>query len=101
MNLKREVSGGYIKDGSYIPELVKWDLLQLGSIELIRWKTSYTVVMYSVSELPVHRSFMFGDEFIYKTGIDGEMNAKFYVKEAGSAGTLDPIQPTSISWFQN
>ena len=105
--LKREVSGGYIKDGSYIPELVKWDLAGItGSITGAtndQGAPAGAVNVgdgYSVSELPVHRSFMFGDEFIYKTGIDGEMNAKFYVKEAGSAGTLDPINQRQSVGFK-
>ena len=104
--LKREVSGGYIKDGSYIPELVKWDLAKItGSITGATDEKGAPATVtvgdgYSVSELPVHRSFMFGDEFIYKTGIDGEMNAKFYVKEAGSAGTLDPINQRQSVGFK-
>jgi hypothetical protein len=104
--LKRTVSGGYIKDGSYIPELVTWDLAGItGSITGAKDEKGdpATVTVgtgYTVSELPVHRSFMFGDEFIYKTGIDGEMNAKFYVKEAGSAGTLDPINQRQSVGFK-
>ena len=99
--LKREVSGGYIKDGSYIPELVKWHLEDItGSITGDNDETITVTAEDSVSELPVHRSFMFGDEFIYKTGIDGEMNAKFYVKEAGSAGTLDPINQRQSVGFK-
>jgi hypothetical protein len=43
---------------------------------------------------------MFGDEFIYKTGIDGEMNAKFYVKAKGSAGVLDPIDQRQSVGFK-
>jgi hypothetical protein len=118
--IKREVSGGYIKDGSYIPELVKWDIAGLKAAMVA--DTSHTLAAtkldtegklvthslalsgvnaeWDVSELPVHRSFMFGDEFIYKTGIDGEMNAKFYVKEAGSAGTLDPINQRQSVGFK-
>jgi N4-gp56 family major capsid protein len=99
--LKREVSGGYIKDGSYIPELVKWDLASItGSIKGDGGASITVAANDNVSELPVHRSFMFGDEFIYKTGIDGEMNAKFYVKEAGSAGTLDPINQRQSVGFK-
>ena len=104
--LKREVSGGYIKDGSYIPELVKWDIASIkGALSNVTDKDGKPATIsasdvYTVSELPVHRSFMFGDEFIYKTGIDGEMNAKFYVKEAGSAGTLDPINQRQSVGFK-
>lgn len=54
----------------------------------------------SIHQLPIHRSFMFGDEFIYKTGIDGEMNAKFFVKEKGSAGVLDPIDQRQSVGFK-
>ena len=52
-----------------------------------------------ITQLPVHRSFMFGKEFIYKTGHEGRMGSKMYVKPLGSAGTLDPInQRQSIGW---
>ena len=42
---------------------------------------------------------MFGNEFMVKTGMDGRMNAKMYVKPLGSAGVLDPInQRQSVGW---
>lgn len=124
IDIQRTSSGGYIKDGSYIPELVKWDIagLKKAMVDVADGAT-YTLAItkvdattgqltagtlalkdvtaaWDISELPVHRSFMFGDEFIYKTGIDGEMNAKFYVKEAGSAGTLDPINQRQSVGFK-
>lgn len=121
--ITRTSAGGYIKDGSYIPELVTWDIAGLKDAMVdVAADATYTLAVttvgnggaltattialkdvtaeWNISELPVHRSFMFGDEFIYKTGIDGEMNAKFYVKEAGSAGTLDPINQRQSVGFK-
>lgn len=118
--IKRTVEGGYIKDGSYIPKLVTWDIAGLktalvgataNTLAVTKLNADGKLVAdtinmkditeeWDISELPVHRSFMFGDEFIYKTGIDGEMNAKFYVKEAGSAGTLDPINQRQSVGFK-
>lgn len=108
--IDRIVEGDYIKDGSYIPELVKWDIAKwqaaATSVTVEVWtngtKTTTTKNVstgFTVFELPVHKSFMFGDEFMAKTGIDGRMNAKMYIKPLGSAGVLDPIdQRQSIGW---
>lgn len=109
--IKRTVEGGYIKDGSYIPELVKWDIAGwqalATSVTIEDWSSGSKVTKasqdvstgFTVFELPVHKSFMFGDEFMAKTGIDGRMNAKMYIKPLGSAGVLDPIdQRQSIGW---
>ncbi len=51
-------------------------------------------------QLPVHRSFMFGDEHMIKTGISGESGAKFYIKAKGSAGVLDPIDQRQSIGFK-
>ena len=112
----RKVEGAYIKDGSWIPNKVTWDIegwvkhlsANGGAYTLAveKWtlnedtgemeKSAATVKLadlanVDVDQLPVHRSFMFGKEFIYKTGMDGRMGAKMYVKPLGSAGVLDPI----------
>lgn len=107
----RKVEGAYIKDGSWIPNKVTWDIkgwvnhlstnggnytLAVESYDADGSLTATTVKLtdlknLSVDQLPVHRSFMFGKEFIYKTGMDGRMGAKMYVKPLGSAGVLDPI----------
>ena len=122
--IKKTVAEGYLKDGSYIPSKVSLDingaltalgLLTLGNYTIAVTKRNATTgateaatiklselvaAKDSIRQLPVHKSFMFGDEFIYKTGIDGEMNAKFYVKEKGSAGVLDPIDQRQSVGFK-
>ena len=126
--VKRTVGETYLKDGSWIPGKVTWDIAGLLEAAVTTTTTgegdnattstadgaSVTATdkdgheisnfkLYPNSEiyqLPVHRSFMFGDEFIYKTGIDGRMNAKFYVKEKGSAGVLDPIDQRQSVGFK-
>lgn len=108
----------YLKDGSLIPEVVKWalpadanalkeagyivDKVQVnakGEKELV----NYTVTgkeSFTFRQLPVHRSFMFGDEHMIKTGISGHTGAKFYVKQKGSAGVLDPIDQRQSVGFK-
>lgn len=121
--IKRTVGEAYLKDGSWIPNKVVWDIDGLldvatdtGTAVTATDKDGIAISGFKlykgnpndntkparsvVFELPVHRSFMFGDEFIYKTGIDGEMNAKFYVKEKGSAGVLDPIDQRQSVGFK-
>lgn len=114
--IKRTASEGYLKDGSWIPQIVRWDIAG--------WQSGFTgetgvntitctdqngdnvavsatdLKASTIFELPVHRSFMFGSEFMYKTGIDGRMNAKFIVKEKGSAGVLDPIDQRQSVGFK-
>lgn len=125
VKIKREEKETYLKDGSYIPNIVKWDIegfineldsnttLALEKYTLGTdskgnpvWNSASTEVVNAtklatmiITQLPVHRSFMFGKEFIYKTGHEGRMGSKMYVKPLGSAGTLDPInQRQSIGW---
>lgn len=122
--IKKSVAEGYLKDGSYIPQKVTLEIddaindytdgaTKTYTIAVTKRNTSTgateaaTITVQQlydnkdkVRQLPVHKSFMFGDEFIYKTGIDGEMNAKFYVKEKGSAGVLDPIDQRQSVGFK-
>lgn len=113
--IKREVKDTILKDGSYIPNKVTWDLAGFKAIFADGGSTTLSVtdaegtsktLTYAklkeaeIFQLPVHRSFMFGKEFIYKTGIDGRMNAKFFVKEKGSAGVLDPIDQRQSVGFK-
>lgn len=112
--IKREEKETWLKDGSYIPLKVTYDLQgflteaakSTGTVPGIKADgTNVAVALNKLSadntfQLPVHKSFMFGDEFIYKTGIDGEMNAKFYVKAKGSAGVLDPIDQRQSVGFK-
>lgn len=140
----RIVADKRLKDGSYIPQNVAWDIFTSGTTPtgilthinsgtgsytgsgtagtafikgiwfrtpamklngtdpvLLSGSTASTSV-YTTDEiaeltalswyqLPVHRSFMFGDEYMIKTGISGRSGAKFYAKPKGSAGVLDPI----------
>lgn len=123
VTMKRTVGEAYLKDGSWIPNKVTWEIdnvldaaTDAGTAVTATDKDGNTISGFKlykgnpadstkharsvVYQLPVHRSFMFGDEFIYKTGIDGEMNAKFYVKEKGSAGVLDPIDQRQSVGFK-
>lgn len=102
---KREVlTDVRLKDGSLIPSLVRWDLA--GCITNLTDGTNYYVAdeegavkkftgaqlkAMSIFQLPTHHSFMFGKEYMVKTGISGRTGAKFYAKQKGSAGVLDPI----------
>lgn len=51
-------------------------------------------------QLPIHKSIMFGKEFLVELGIDGRTGAKMYVKPKGSAGTLDPIDQRQSIGFK-
>lgn len=105
---KRTVeSGVYLKDGSYIPEKVTWTLptvTELANATVTKANGDTMTITASsnvkVMQLPVHRSFMFGDEHMIKTGISGRTGAKFYVKQKGSAGVLDPIDQRQSFGFK-
>lgn len=62
--------------------------------------SGYGALKLDWKELPVHKSFMFGKEWMAKTGMDGRMNAKFFVKAKGSAGVLDPIDQRQSVGFK-
>lgn len=119
LTIKREVKDIDLKDGSHMPNQVVYDVA--GFKTSLGTSTTYTIATQVVGntgqvtastltvaqavaaqwyQLPVHRSFMFGDEFMYKTGINGEMDAKFYVKAKGSAGVLDPIDQRQSVGFK-
>lgn len=118
LTIKREVKDIDLKDGSHMPQQVVYDIAgfkaSLGSdstytlatqiVENGTVKASTLTIAKAKAaqwyQLPVHRSFMFGDEFMYKTGINGEMDAKFYVKAKGSAGVLDPIDQRQSVGFK-
>jgi len=59
--------------------------------------TTADIVWY---QLPIHKSIMFGKEFLVEIGIDGRTGAKMYVKPKGSAGTLDPIDQRQSIGFK-
>lgn len=104
---RKVISGAYLKDGSYIPEKVEWTLPTAAQLASMTVKDAegkdVTITAGSdvkVMQLPVHRSFMFGDEHMIKTGISGRTGAKFYVKAKGSAGVLDPIDQRQSVGFK-
>jgi len=134
MRVVHNDAGSYLKDGSYIPDLVRWDTTSIlsnitgtlvaepdtevagklyitykdtdGVIQNLTGALTTTgdtdLASQAWTQLPVHRSFMFGKDHMIKTGISGQSGAKFFVKEAGSAGVLDPInQRQSIGYKIN
>jgi hypothetical protein len=116
----------YLADGSYIPNLVSWEIdfaTYLTNTTVIESKNPASgVVVENVAaasdggviggdllaalkaatwfELPVHKSFLIGQEYMVKTGISGRSGAKFYVKAKGSAGVLDPIDQRQSIGFK-
>jgi hypothetical protein len=82
-----EVSG-YVNDprtglpGSYIPNQTVW-VLPAG------W-----------NELKLHHIMVLGKDALTRTGLQGEGQAKMYVKALGSAGTLDPIDQRQSIGFK-
>ena len=108
--IKRTVADKILKDGSYIPNKVTWELAKVSFAA----DTSYTFFkdekgaaktvkgsdIIGLYQLPVHHAFMFGKEFMVKTGISGRTGAKFYVKAKGSAGVLDPIDQRQSIGFK-
>ena len=102
-----------LKDGSYIPNKVTWKIGE--AINALADATEYTFfagkkitgkdlkkayATHQIAQLPVHHAFMFGKEFMVKTGISGRTGAKFYVKAKGSAGVLDPIDQRQSIGFK-
>lgn len=132
----RTVADARLRDGSYIPNKVTWDISkalaklssETGNVELLGiqkkvdgelvditvndLKSSVTIdgVTMTLEEalkdpsrwfqLPVHKSFMFGQEHLIKTGISGRSGAKMYIKPKGSAGVLDPIDQRQSIGFK-
>ncbi len=82
------VMDGYVRDprtgqdASYIPEMEVW--------------TAPT----DWSELNVHHILIVGKDALTRTGLEGEGNAKMYVKQKGSAGVLDPIDQRQSIGFK-
>lgn len=79
----------YDKDGNRVVEELELDANSLALVKGLSW-----------SELPVHKSFMFGKEWMAKTGMNGRMGAKFYVKQKGSSGVIDPIDQRQSVGFK-
>ncbi len=70
------------QDASFIPELETWTIPE-------GW-----------SELKVHHILIVGKDALTRTGLEGEGNAKMYVKQKGSAGVLDPIDQRQSIGFK-
>ena len=111
LKIKRNVADTILKDGSYIPNKVSWDLASVKFTAESKYTffkdkdgAAITEVLGSniigLYQLPVHHAFMFGKEFMVKTGISGRTGAKFYVKAKGSAGVLDPIDQRQSIGFK-
>ena len=114
LTIKREVKDTILKDGSYIPNKVTWNLAGVKFADATEYTFFYTVndegeevaakitgsSIKGIYQLPVHHAFMFGKEFMVKTGISGRTGAKFYVKPKGSAGVLDPIDQRQSIGFK-
>jgi hypothetical protein len=94
------VEGGYIKDSrtgqdaSYIPNLKTWD------IEHLNFKDAAGKAQNDWVELKVHHILIVGKDALTRTGLAGEGGTKMYVKEAGSAGVLDPINQRQSIGFK-
>jgi hypothetical protein len=80
--------GAYVKDSrtgqdaSYIPNLVTWTL-----------PAGWT-------ELKIQHVMVLGADALTRTGLQGEGNAKMFVKPLGSAGVLDPIDQRQSIGFK-
>lgn len=84
------IAGGYVKDSrtgqdaSYIPG-----------------HDGYTkIVTAGFTELKVQHTIILGKDALAKTGLQGEQDAKMYVKPLGSTGVLDPIDQRQSIGFK-
>lgn len=83
-----EVVDGYVTDartgqpGSYIPGQIVWTIPD-------GWR-----------ELKIQHTIILGKDALTRTGLQGEDNAKMYVKPLGSAGVLDPIDQRQSIGFK-
>ena len=57
-------------------------------------------VLPTAKQLPIHTAIMIGDEALARLEIEGEGNVQVFVKEKGSAGTLDPINQRQSIGFK-
>lgn len=92
---------GYVNDprtglpASYIPNQKVWNLAGLtiaaedGGSALTGWE-----------ELKVHHILIIGKDALARTGLQGEGQARMYVKAKGSAGVLDPIDQRQSIGFK-
>ena len=76
------------KDGSYIPAHTDYDA------------GAETLVEGGFSILKVQHTLILGKDALVRTGLQGEGNAKMYVKPLGSTGVLDPIDQRQSIGFK-
>lgn len=70
------------QEASFIPDMEVW-------AEFEGW-----------SEMKIHHILIVGKDALTRTGLEGEGNAKMYVKQKGSAGVLDPIDQRQSIGFK-
>ncbi len=63
-------------------------------------QTVFTAAGIAPKQLPIHTAIMIGDEALARLEIEGEGNVQVFVKEKGSAGTLDPINQRQSIGFK-
>lgn len=76
------------KPGSYIPAHTDYD------------EGAESVVAEGFSILKVQHTLILGKDALARTGLQGEGNAKMYVKPLGSTGVLDPIDQRQSIGFK-
>ena len=88
------IAAGYVKDSrtgkdaSYIPAHTDYDA------------GAETLVEGGFSILKVQHTLILGKDALVRTGLQGEGNAKMYVKPLGSTGVLDPIDQRQSIGFK-
>lgn len=88
------IAAGYVKDSrtgkdaSYIPAHTDYDA------------GAETLVDDGFSILKVQHTLILGKDALVRTGLQGEGNAKMYVKPLGSTGVLDPIDQRQSIGFK-
>lgn len=88
------IAAGYVKDSrtgkdaSYIPAHTDYDA------------GAETLVEDGFSILKVQHTLILGKDALVRTGLQGEGNAKMYVKPLGSTGVLDPIDQRQSIGFK-
>lgn len=93
------VSAGYVQDSrtgedaSYLPENRVWDLATYNA-------TAAADGFGEFVEMKINRILVLGKDALLRTGIQGEDNAKVYVKGKGSTGVLDPIDQRQSIGFK-
>lgn len=88
------VAAGYVKDSrtgfdaSYIPAHTDYDA------------AAESLVTAGYQALKVQHTLILGKDALVRTGMQGEQNAKMYVKPLGSTGVLDPIDQRQSIGFK-